>query len=173
MIDKTQKIRIVESEQKCFGDHLQKGDTMKIDVRKMERAFRKVDSYTFDFESFKPRKVPIEDIQDIEELSELLYHTIELQDRTVILATIRVRTEALLSKNAGLQDCLRLYCDLPENSEAERIVGVRIVKLLREKVAEFPDFKSAYEAYESESGDMEFFHQTLMRLIGEKFFPDK
>ncbi len=74
MIDKTQKIRIVESEQKCFGDHLQKGDTMKIDVRKMERAFRKVDSYTFDFESFKPRKVPIEDFHDID-LSAVLDRT--------------------------------------------------------------------------------------------------
>lgn len=173
MIDKTQKIRIVESEQKCFGDHLQKGDSMKIDVKKMERAFRKVYSYAFNFESLKPRGTPIEDLQDIKVLSALLDRTIKLQDRTVILATIRVRTEALLSKKAGLQDCLRLYCDLPENSEAERLVGVRIVKLLREKVAEFPDFKSAYEAFSGESGDMEFFHQTLMRLIGEKFFPAK
>lgn len=146
---------------------------MKIDVEKMERAFRKVDSYAFNFESLKSRKTPIEDIQDIEELSELLYHTIELQDRTVLLAIIRVRTEALLVHSSSLQDYAELYCKLPDNSEAERLVGARIVKLLREKVAEFSNFESAYDAFESESGDMEFFHQTLMRILGEKFFPAK
>ncbi len=145
---------------------------MKINAEEMKRAFREVNlSHDFNFDWLEPRKIPIEDIRDIGELSVLLESTIELQGRTNILGMIRVRAEALLNKKSGLRDYVELYFGLPKNSEAERLVGARIVKLLRDKVAEFPDFQSAYEGFEHECGDMEFFHETLMRLIGEKFFP--
>lgn len=139
----------------------------------MQRAFQAVSAHPFYFGSLNPPDEHIEDIQDPFVLTRLLEETRELQTRNLILTTLRVRVEAFLNRKPGLRECLDWYCILPENSEAERLVAFHIVKLLREKVAESSDFKSVYAVFSEESTDLKFFHETLMRLIGEKFFPKK